>query len=229
MPALNNISVAAVCDANKKLLQQNSIALVDERGFITLSSLEPKEKKDFLDQFYENERSNLQHIKENYLKQKYQAKHTVMLLIAALGLLATGIFLAPLLVILPITIPITIPIFSILLAGTSFIALNRFYFNRLLNRLKTKMLNSEIILSSLKVDAESNQNEVDINRQIQEIKNETGVMIAKLDVLVNDNKQSFSNLLATLGQFSTITPSIQHDVDVANEFDEKKTFNLTQN
>lgn len=212
MPALNNISAAAVCDANKSLLQKNPVTLVDERGLITLSLLEPKEKKDFLDQFYENERSNLKYIKENYLKQKYQAKNTVMLLITALGLLATGVFLAPLFVIFPITIPITIPIFSILLVGISFISLTWFYFNRGLSRLETKMLNSEIILSSLKVDAESNQNEIHINRQIQEIKAETEVISEKLNVLV-DNKQSLAGLLAKQGTFPTIS---SHD-DAANK------------
>lgn len=220
MLELNNIKVTDVCEANKNLLREKEeaiVGLVDGEGFINLNVLTSAEEKvAFFEQFYDNEKLNTQHIIEVYQKEKYKADHIIMLLITALGLIGTGFFIAPLLVVSPIILPI-IPV---LLAGVSIIALTKLYLNIRLNSLETSKLQAEVFLEKISESRGSNENEVDINRAnidqtqvIQTIREATlevtRALSEKVDTLEKNTQSFFKN--------TVLASKPIHD-DAANQF-----------
>lgn len=182
---------------------------MNEEEFINLSAIpSPEDRKVFFEQFCENEKLNAQHSKKIYQKEKYKAKYTELLLIAALTLVSAGYLLASLFIASCVILPI-IPVF---LAGVAIIALTKLYFNIQLNVLETNKSQAQAILDKIMVDEGSNEDEANINGAVnhstQEIKETiqqatsevTRDLSQKVDKLA-DNYQRF---------FSTFKTSHEH-------------------
>lgn len=216
MPELNNISVEAVCEKNKRLLQGFAEhELISEQGFIDLSSLELEQKKQIINDFIKNEESNVIASKENYTKLKYKAKNISELLGLALALLVAGLTIAPLF----IAISITLPVLPVLFLGVAIIAITKLLLNRKINQLGSNAIHADKFLNQLIESNEVDEEEVsnDFNKQIREVKNVTMAMSNKIDELAANNTRNFSELLANRGTFSKIIPSSIPSHEAANE------------
>lgn len=217
MPELINVREADVCEANKSLLERYApTQLVNADGYIEVNRINNiEQRKDFLEQFYENETSNTQYIKGSYQKQKYKSKHTIKLLIATLALIGAGYLLVPLF----ITSSIILPIIPVLLAGIAIIALTEFYFNRRLNTLESNKLQAEAFLDKIMVNKGSNEKEANINRAVndstQEIKETIQQATREVTKILSEKVDTFSE--NTQRFFSTFPTTSHENPDVFHE------------
>lgn len=223
---LDDVKKTEVCAANKILLDEckKTVAeIMNEEEFINLSAIPSREdRKVFFEQFCENEKLNAQHSKKIYQKEKYKAKYTELLLIAALTLVSAGYLLASLFIASYVILPI-IPVF---LAGVAIIALTKLYFNIRLNALETNKSQAQAILDKIMVDEGSNEDEANINGAANHSTKEIKETIQQASELTRDLSQKVDKLADNYQRFfSTFKTSHEHSAAL----DEiEKTFSPSQ-
>lgn len=196
MPVLNNIREETVCKENRELLGE----LINEEGFIDLSSLELGQQEEIINKIIKNEESNVKASEENYEALKYKARNISELLVLALALLVAGLTLAPLF----IASSIILPVLPVLFFGVAIIAITKLVLNMKIKQLGINVINAKEVCQLIKPE---------IDKEIREIKS-TIMTMGQMDEQPAKTNHSSSELLTNRGTFS-IQP-ISDDEDPVN-------------
>lgn len=230
MPVLNNISEETLCAKNKDLVYE----LINEEGFIDLSSLDLEQQKQIIEAIIKNEESNVIASKENYRKSKYKAKNTTEFLVLALALILVGLALAPLFIVSSIILSVLPVLFFGI--GVAIMTITNLLSNRKIYQLGTNVQDADKVFKQVKaLNQLIKSNEVedddeisnDFDEQNREKKNVT-IAESKMDEPTASNTPNIPKFSVHQSIFSKTSPSsIPMDDDAVKELhDRESTLNI---